>query len=151
MSLRCAMCHAYIYPSSAEYWHSGESYERLLSFRQGDQRRICSQICDSGNQHHGFWGVWRASGWVAHLAEDRQQFQKVDFDEVWRTTHWVQDRYIRETWKGEWVFYWMNTGQHLFYKPGSMALQSSLLRQCKYIRWCNHSWIFSYKAVVNIT
>lgn len=137
------MCHACIYPSSAEYWHSGESYERLLSFRKEDQRRICSQRYDSGNQHHVFWGVWRASGLVAHLAEDRQQFQKVDFDEVWRTTHQVQDRYIRETW----VFYWMNAGQHLFYRPDSIALQSSLSRQRKYIRWCNHSWIFLTKPL----
>ena len=54
--------------------------------------------------------------------------------------------------------YWRDMGILLnerwptpFYKPGSMALQSSLSRQRKYIRWCNHSWIFSYKAVVNIS
>ena len=131
------MCHACMNPSSAEYWHSGETYERLLSFRQGDGRRICSQRYDCGSQHHVFWGVWRALGLFAHLAEDRQQFQKVDSDEVCRTIHQVQGRCIRGTWKGEWMLYWMS--QHLFYTPGSLTLiYDDVILE-----------LFSYKAVGN--
>jgi len=123
-------------PSSAEYWHSGET-RNLWTTLELQTGRLEKDMLTKIRLSKSTPRVWRALGLAVHLAEDRQQLQKVDSDEVCRTIHQVQGRCIRRTWKGEWMFYWMS--QHLFYTPGSLTLiYDDVILE-----------LFSYKAVGN--